>query len=235
MGSQGMDAFNYAIKSNEAWANYKGHQNPTFFEKLSQGQSPKILWIGCCDSRVPPEVILGLQPGDVFVHRNIANVYQPNDLSALAAIEYAVVHLGVEHVILAGHTGCGGAKAALGDGRVGDNIEAWIGPLRALKRANEAELKAIGDEDQRAVRLAELNVEMGVNALLINRHIEEGVKSGKLSVHGVIFEIECGKLRDLKLGTGKLGADGASDDIEIVKGNHGMLSFSGDVAKMVIR
>ncbi len=76
---------------------------------------------------------------------------------------------------------------------------------------------------------------MGVNALLINRHIEAGIKSGKLSVHGVIFEIECGKLRDLKLGTGKLGADGASDDIEIVKGNHGMLSFSGDVAKMVIR
>jgi len=166
MGSQGKDDFEYALKSNESWANYKSHQNPGLFEKLANGQSPKILWIGCSDSRVPETTILGLHPGDVFVHRNVANIISPTDINSQAVIEYAVVHLKVSHIVVCGHSACGGCGAALSDARVGGVIDAWITPLKALRKQNEEELKAIRDEKKRAVRLAEMNVKSGVESLL---------------------------------------------------------------------
>ncbi|CZT11787.1 related to carbonic anhydrase [Rhynchosporium agropyri] len=195
------NTFEYALKSNEAWANYKGHQNPAFFEKLASGQSPSILWLGCSDSRVPETTLLGLQPGDVFAHRNIANIISPTDINSMAVIEYAVVHLKVKHIVLCGHTCCGGANAALGDARVGGIIDAWITPLRTLRKTNEEELKALGDDGKRAVRLAELNVETGVGNLMGNWIVEEAVRERGLTVHGVLYDVACGKIGDLQVGT----------------------------------
>lgn len=239
MGSNQRNTFEYALKSNEAWANYKGHQNPAFFEKLASGQSPSILWLGCSDSRVPETTLLGLQPGDVFVHRNIANIISPTDINSMAVIEYAVVHLKVQHIVLCGHTCCGGAGAALADGRVGGVIDAWITPLRMLRKNNEVELKSLRDDGKKAVRLAELNVEMGVGNLMSSWFVEEAIRDRGLTVHGVLYDVACGKIRDLKVGTtGKEGFPGSASQEpqgEIVKGNHGMLVFSGDVATMAMR
>ncbi|KAL2075823.1 hypothetical protein VTL71DRAFT_766 [Oculimacula yallundae] len=233
------NTFEYALKSNEAWANYKGHQNPAFFEKLATGQSPSILWLGCSDSRVPETTLLGLQPGDIFVHRNIANIVSPTDINSMAVIEYAVVHLKVKHIVICGHTCCGGAAAALGNSQVGGVIDAWITPLRTLRKNNETELKALGDDGKRAVRLAELNVEYGVGNLMSSWIVEEAIRERGLTVHGVLYDIACGKIRDLGVGTAEKenagAASSAAQEQELVKGNHGMLVFSGDVATMAMR
>jgi len=237
MGSQGRDDFEYALKSNESWASYKSHSNPGLFEKLANGQSPKILWIGCSDSRVPETTILGLHPGDVFVHRNVANIISPTDINSQAVIEYAVVHLKVSHIVVCGHSACGGCGAALSDTRVGGVIDAWITPLKALRKQNEEELKAIRDEKLRAVRLAEMNVKSGVESLLSTYFIEEAVKDRGLKVHGCVYDVGCGRMTDLKCGNAGKGGVGAvgEEQKEIVKGNHGMLQFGADGASMAIR
>jgi len=201
MSSNGETPFTYALSSNAAWAGYKSHQNPSFFPTLATGQSPTILWLGCSDSRVPETTLLGLQPGDVFVHRNIANIVSPTDINSEAVIEYAVVHLKVKHIVLCGHTSCGGVGAALGDARVGGVLDTWLTPLKALRKKNQEELNAIEDSGERAIRLAELNVAVGVDTLLSNYVVEEAVKERGLQVHGVVYDIACGKLRDLGVGT----------------------------------
>jgi len=232
MGSQ-EDSFAYALKSNEAWANYKGHRNPAFFQKLSQGQTPSILWLGCSDSRVPETTLLGLEPGDVFVHRNIGNLISPTDINSSAVIEYAVVHLKVQHIVLCGHTCCGAAGAALGDSRVGGVLDTWLTPLKAVRRTHEVELKGIRDDSAKAIRLAELNVEFGVNTLLSNYVVEEAVRDRGLKVHGILYDIASGRLRDLGFGT--TFQSPPREKFEIVRGNHGMLTFGGGEAKMTIR
>ncbi|PQE16906.1 carbonic anhydrase protein [Rutstroemia sp. NJR-2017a BBW] len=240
--------FEYALSSNAAWAGYKNHQNPKFFPTLAQGQSPSILWLGCSDSRVPETTVLGLQPGDVFVHRNIANIINASDINSSAVIEYAVAHLKVKHIVLCGHTCCGGAAAALGSARVGGVLDTWLSPLKAVVRQNEAELESIKDSGERAIRLAELNVKRGVEVLLGNHVVEEAVKERGLKVHGVVFDVGCGKIRDLRCGNAEDGKgeeeveqkfDGASasakaEKQELVEGKHGMLVFSGKEAKLSI-
>jgi len=235
MGSQ-QDTFQYALKSNDAWANYKGHQNPTFFPKLAEGQSPSILWLGCSDSRVPETTLLGLQPGDVFTHRNIANILSPTDLSFLSVLEYAVSQIKVKHIVLCGHTGCGGCLGALSDSRIGGVLDAWLTPLKSVRRENEGELKGIGNEKERAKRLAELNVQRGVEVLLSTWVVEEAVRERGLQVHGVLYDIGCGKIKDLGFGNSGEGVPGqVAEDGEIVKGNHGVLVFGGSGASMAIR
>lgn len=137
------------------------------------GKPSRIVWLGCSDSRCPETTILGLQPGDVFVHRNIANIISPTDINTSAVIQYAVENLKVKHVVLCGHSACGGAAAALGDIRVGGVLDTWLTPLKALRNANKDELMAIEDEKARAIRIAELNVEAGVQVLLANVSIHE--------------------------------------------------------------
>ncbi|KAI1826974.1 carbonic anhydrase [Xylaria intraflava] len=231
------DAFAYALSSNQAWAGYKGHQNPDFFPRLAAGQSPEILWLGCSDSRCPETTILGLQPGDVFVHRNIANIISPTDINTAAAIEYAVAHVKVKHVVLCGHSACGGAAAALGDERVGSILDIWLTPLKAIRNANKEELTAISDDKARAVRMAELNVEAGVNVLMANMTIQDAIRDRGLQVHGVFFDIGAGRIRDLHFGTNKsaqnaklLGAGG-----ELVRGDHGTLVFRSDGISMQVQ
>lgn len=151
----------------------------------------------------------------------------------MSVIEYAVVHLKVKHIVLCGHTACGGANAALGDARVGGVIDTWITPLKMLRKANKIELESITDDGKRAVRLAELNVEAGVNNLLSNYVVEEAIEKRGLTVHGLIYDVACGKLKDLNIGTcteGK-GSEAAKQE-ELVKGHHGMLVFGGEGATM---
>jgi len=233
------DTFAYALSSNAAWAGYKAHQNPNYFPRLATGQSPKILWLGCSDSRVPETTLLGLQPGDVFTHRNIANIISPTDISASSVIEYAVAHIKVQHIVLCGHTACGGAAAALGTSRVGGVLDTWLTPLKALKNANKAELDAIKDDKERGVRLAELNVEAGVGVLMSNYVVEEAIKERGVKVHGVIYDIGSGKLRDLGFGNAggeRIGGrvnSGAEE--EIVRGNHATLVFRDGSASMSVQ
>ncbi|KAG9243694.1 carbonic anhydrase [Calycina marina] len=226
------DSFHYALSSNAAWAGYKCHQNPTFFAKQTKGQTPSILWIGCSDSRVPETTLLGLQPGDVFVHRNIANVVSPTDISVSAVIEYAVIQLKVSHIVLCGHTCCGGAAAALSNGRIGGVLDTWLTPLKTARKQHEEELQGIKDDSARAVRLAELNVEKGVEVLKSMFVVEEAMKERGLDVHGVLYDIGVGKIRDL--GAGCHGGRGEEKG-EIVKGKHGMLVFGNGGAAMAIR
>ncbi|KAI1801483.1 carbonic anhydrase [Daldinia bambusicola] len=227
------DAFAYALSSNQAWAGYKGHQNPDFFPKLASGQSPAILWLGCSDSRCPETTILGLQPGDVFVHRNIANIISPTDINTSAVIEYAVAHLKVKHVVLCGHSSCGGAAAALSDNRVGGVLDTWLVPLKTVRNAHKEELESITDDKKRAVRIAELNVEAGINVLMANASIQDAIAERGLQVHGTFFDIGSGRIRDLGIGTGKgghYGLNGINGDSDIVRGKHAMLVFRTDGA-----
>lgn len=208
------DPYSHALSSNNAWASYKAHQNPAYFEKLAAGQSPTILWLGCSDSRVPETTVLGLQPGDVFVHRNIANIVSPTDINSSAVIEYAVAHLKVKHIVLCGHTSCGGAAAALGDSKVGGVLDTWLTPLRRLKREHKAELEAITDAGKRAQRLAELNVAFGCETLMSNVVVEEAIAERGLKLHGVLFDIPSGRLVDLNVGNVK-GADAVFDASDV--------------------
>jgi carbonic anhydrase len=199
----------------------------------------RLVWIGCSDSRVPETTLLGLQPGDVFVHRNIANVVSPTDISISAVVEYAVKHVKVSHIVLCGHTCCGGAAAALGDSQVGGVLDTWLTPLKAVRKANLAELDGIKDVGKRGIRLAELNVERGVETLLSMFTVEEAIRERGLKVHGVLYDIGCGKIRDLaygNAGSGKAinGVNGASEG-EIVKGTHAMLVFRDSGASMKIQ
>ncbi|KAF4781273.1 carbonic anhydrase [Colletotrichum scovillei] len=242
MAFHDQNKFLYALSSNQAWAGYKSHQNPAFFKNLASGQSPSILWLGCSDSRVPETTILGLQPGDVFVHRNIANIVAPTDINTSAVIEYAVAHLKVKHVVLCGHSACGGAKAALGDSRVGGVLDTWLTPLKTVRAQNAKELDAIKNDDHKAVRIAEMNVETGVNVLMANFTVQEAIKERGMTVHGCIFDIASGRIRDLGFGTMGPGAtrngilkNGGGEE-EIVRGQHAQLVFrdSGD-AHMQVR
>lgn len=182
---------------------------------------------------------MGLQPGDVFVHRNIANIVSPTDINSSAVIEYAVVHLKVQHIVLCGHTSCGGAAAALGDSKVGGVLDTWLTPLKRTRRENKTELEAISDNGARAARLAELNVANGVETLLANYVVDEAIKERGLQVHGVLYDIACGKIRDLGVGNSKKGLsneeESAEEKLEVVRGNHGMLVFGEKSAAMAVR
>ncbi len=189
------------------------------------------VWLGCSDSRCPETTILGLQPGDVFVHRNIANIVSPTDINTSAVIEYAVAHLKVKHVVLCGHSACGGALAALGDARIGGVLDTWLTPLRAVRASNREELEGVKDLGARAVRIAELNVQAGVGVLLANAVVADAVRERGLEVHGCLFDIASGRIRDLGFGTrSKGGAAG-----EEVRGRHAQLVFAGGNASMSVR
>ncbi len=191
------------------------------------------VWLGCSDSRCPETTILGMQPGDVFVHRNIANIISATDINTSAVIEFAVAHLKVKHVVLCGHSHCGGAAAALSDSRVGGVLDTWLTPLKAIRFGHAEELAAIRDDLARAIRISELNVEAGVNVLMANFTIKEAIRERGLQVHGCLFDLASGRIRDLGFGTGKGGMGFADEDV--VRGNHAMLVFRGGNASMSVK
>jgi len=177
-------------------------QGASFFGPLAENQKPKVLWIGCSDSRVPESTILRLPPGEVFVHRNIANMVPNTDLSSLSVIQYAVEVLGVEDIIVCGHTDCGGASNALGNKRHG-LVDHWLQNLRDIRERHEGELSKISNFRERVQRLAELNVIAQVMNLRRHANIQDAVKKGKeegkgLKIHGLLYDVATGSLKDLE-------------------------------------
>ncbi len=184
--------------NNQRWRAHKTAQDPAFFTQLAQGQAPDYLWIGCSDSRVPANDILGLEPGEVFVHRNIANLVVAEDANLRAVIAYAVAALQVRHILVAGHQGCGGVRAALGGNSGLEPVDHWLQPLTELHAANRAELDAIADPDARADRLAELNVAQQVENVAAHPAVQDAWAHGRtLQIHGLIYGLADGRLRDL--------------------------------------
>lgn len=184
--------------NNKDWISRQLEADSNYFEKLSQGQSPTILYIGCSDSRVTAEELMGLQPGQVFVHRNIANLVPNTDLSVMSVINYAVSILKVDHVVVCGHYGCGGIKAAMQQSDLGI-LNPWLRNIRDVYRLHRKELDAIQDEEKRYDRLAELNVqEQCINAIK-TVEVQKAIIDRQLTVHGWIFDISSGKLVDLNI------------------------------------
>ena len=164
------DAYSRAFNNNSTWRRSLAEQEPELFEKLGKGQAPQILWIGCADSRCPETTILGLQPGEIFCHRNIANILTPTDLNSLSVIQFAVQYLKVKHIIICGHTSCGGIAAALDNKKLG-LIDTWLMPLRTLRRENLSLLEGL-TEKERGLKLVELNVRSGIKVLLENPTVD---------------------------------------------------------------
>lgn len=182
--------------NNRAWAAAQVARDPGFFERLVGIQRPPFLWIGCADSRVPANEIIGLDPGEIFVHRNIANVVHPADPNALSVIQYAVDVLAVQHIIVTGHHGCGGVAAALGP-PVAEPLETWLAPIRRVRDRHAAELAALTPE-ARPDRLCELNVAAQVEAVAGTEAVRRAWAAGKpLAVHGWYYDLKDGLLRDL--------------------------------------
>src|SRR5437867_3633680 len=185
------------FENNRAWAERMTSNDPGYFERLAETQQPDYLWIGCADSRVPANEIVGLGPGELFVHRNIANVVHPIDLNVLSVLQYSVEFLRVSHIIVCGHYGCGGVQAAL---RVGmpAPLENWLEQIRSVYRSYRKELDALPDEKARWRRLCELNVVAQVEAVCQTDTVRSAWKRGQiLTVHGWIYDLREGLLRDL--------------------------------------
>lgn len=186
------------LDRNAKWALEKVHSEPHYFHKLAKLQTPEYLWIGCSDSRVPANVITGLEPGEVFVHRNVANLAHRGDLNLLSVLEFAVNALAVKHIIVCGHYGCGGVRAAV-DGRNHGIIDHWLQPIRDVAEAHECELRAIGDPDSRHERLCELSIEAQVESLSRTPIIQSAWRRKlPLAIHGWVYGLRDGLLRDLK-------------------------------------
>jgi carbonic anhydrase len=185
------------FESNRRWADGIRDADPDFFDRLAHQQSPQYLWIGCSDSRVPANQIVGLLPGELFVHRNIANLVVHTDLNCLSVLQFAVDRLGVKHVIVCGHYGCGGVQAVLRRERLGlaDN---WLRHVEDVRDRHFTALTAIDDERDRHARLCELNVIEQVANVCRTTIVEEAWSRGRdLAIHGWIYAVEDGRLRDL--------------------------------------
>ena len=185
------------LANNRVWAAEQVARDPGFFAGLAERQSPEFLWIGCSDSRVPANQIVGLAPGEVFVHRNVANVVVHTDLNCLSVLQYAVDVLGVRHVVVCGHYGCGGVRAALDGARHG-LIDNWLRHVGDVAEKHEAELAALAEHAQRFARLCELNVVEQVANVCQTTVVEDAWARGQeLTVHGVVYGLGDGLLRDL--------------------------------------
>ena len=186
------------FERNRAWARAKLDSDPTFFENLSQQQAPKYLWIGCADSRVPATEICGLEPGEMFVHRNVANVVVHTDLNCLSVTQYAVEVLKVTNIIVCGHYGCGGVQASI-DGKRHGLIDGWLLNINDVYEHHRSEIEAL-DESERVNRLCELNVVAQVRNICSTNIVKDAWARGQdLTVHGWIYGLKDGLLKDLAL------------------------------------
>jgi len=199
-----MDTLQKLFENNRQWAKEIVGRDPQFFEKLSKQQSPKFLWIGCSDSRVPANEIVGLLPGELFVHRNVSNLVVHSDMNCLSVMQYAVSVLKVSHIIVCGHYGCGGVAAAMEE-RPHGLIDNWLRNVRNLYYSNEKELEAIADLPKRVDRLCEINVVRQVFNVCNTTVVQEAWTAGhELTVHGWIYGINDGHLRDLEVSVSSL-------------------------------
>lgn len=192
-----MDTYKELLKGNKRWVEEKLSQDPEFFERLSKGQSPEVLWIGCSDSRVPANEITGTNPGEVFVHRNIANMVVHSDMNMLSVLDYAVNILKVKHVIVCGHHGCGGVAAAMTNEQYG-LVDNWLRHIKDVYRLHNKELDAIEDYDKRLRRFVELNIIEQVFDLSKTSIIQNAWRTRDLPmVHGWVYDLKTGIIQDL--------------------------------------
>lgn len=189
--------------NNKSWVKSKLDLNPEYFNNLSKGQNPQILYIGCSDSRVSAEELMGVEPGDVFVHRNIANMVPNTDLSSMTVIDYAVVHVHVSHIVVCGHYYCGGVKAAMQSADLGI-LNPWLRNIRDVYRTHRDELNAIENEEDKYKRLVELNVQEQCINVIKTAAVQKAYLKQKIAVHGWVFDIHSGKLIDLKIDLEKI-------------------------------
>jgi carbonic anhydrase len=195
-----MEKYNQLLLQNRAWVEQMLHEDKDYFNKLANTQKPEFLWIGCADSRVPANQITGTNPGEVFVHRNIANMVVHTDMNMLSVLDYAVNVLEVNHVIVCGHYGCGGVRAAMGHQQIG-LIDNWIRHIKDVYRLHQDELEAITDKKQREDRFIELNVteqvyDLGKTSIIQNAWQRRG---GFPYIHGWVYDIGNGIIKDLKV------------------------------------
>jgi len=189
--------YNRLLENNKKWVAGKLAKDPNYFKKLSVGQQPPVLWIGCADSRVPANEIIGAEPGEVFVHRNIANMVVHSDMNMLSVLDYAVNVLQVKHVIVCGHYGCGGVQTAMTNKHVG-LIDNWIRHIKDVYRLHRAELDAILDEKERFNRFVELNVVEQVLDLGKTSIVQAAWERGQqIHIHGWVYDIHDGMIKDL--------------------------------------
>jgi len=188
-----MKPYEVLLNDNKLWAAEKIETDPDFFKRLSTLQTPEFLWIGCSDSRVPANEITNTQPGEIFVHRNIANLVIHTDVNLLSVLDYAVVHLKVQHVIVCGHYGCGGIKAAMSNNNYSQLLNMWLRNIKDVYRHNREELETISDGEQRADRLTELSVVEQVQRLAKTSIIQKAWKTRQgPDLHGWVYGLKDG-------------------------------------------
>lgn len=188
----------HLFENNARWAKEKLKSDPELFKRLAEKQMPKYLWIGCADSRIPANEVLGLEPGEVFVHRNVANVFPHADINSLSVLQYGIEHLGIEHVIVCGHYGCGGVQAALNKAQYG-LVDNWIRYVRDVYSLEKEAIEALSDSQKKWDHLAELNVVHQAMNVCHTTVVQNAWAKGKnVVVHGWIYDISTGLLKDLK-------------------------------------
>ncbi|MCL9770067.1 carbonate dehydratase [Flavobacterium sp. HXWNR69] len=208
------DFYKKILDNNKKWVESKLAMNPNFFKRLAEKQNPPLLWIGCSDSRVPANEIIGAEPGEVFVHRNIANMVVHSDMNMLSVLDYAVNVLKVKHVIVCGHYGCGGVKAAMGNTSVGI-IDNWIRHIKDTYRFHQQELDAIEDENERFNKFVEINVREQVMDLAKTSIVQNAWKNGQeLTLHGWVYGLNDGYVTDLDV---NFSCDKDLDDVYQLK------------------
>lgn len=195
--------FEKILESNQQWIEEHLRLDPDYFNDLSKGQSPEILYIGCSDSRVTAEEMMGARPGEVFVHRNIANVIANSDLNVMSVVNYAVQYLKVQHIVVCGHYYCGGVKAAMESTDMGI-INLWLRNIQDVYRLHKEELNAIPDEEARYKRLVELNVQEQCVNLLKTIDVQQAFRERGLIIHGWVFDVKTGRLIDLQIDFAKI-------------------------------
>ena len=194
------------FSNNKKWIEDRLQIDENYFKNLSSGQSPEILYIGCSDSRVSAEELMGVQPGEVFVHRNIANMVPNTDLNVMSVINYAVTHLKVKHLVICGHYYCGGVKAAMQSEDLG-LLNPWLRNIRDVYRLHKNELNLIACEDEKYNRLVELNVQEQCVNVLKTADVQKALLEKRITVHGWVWDIQSGKLIDLKIDFEKILED----------------------------
>jgi carbonic anhydrase len=186
------------FRNNEKWVTDKLALSPDYFKNLSRDQSPEILYIGCSDSRVTAEELMGIEPGQAFIHRNIANMVISIDLNVLSVIHYAVTYLNVNHIVVCGHYNCGGVKAAMQSVDLGI-LNPWLRNIRDVFRIHKDELNAITDEQARYDRLVELNVQEQCINVIKSADVQQAIRQRGITIHGWVFDMRTGRLIDLKI------------------------------------
>ena len=200
-----MKAYEVLLHDNKHWAAKKLAEDPGFFERLLHVQSPEFLWIGCSDSRVPPDQITQTEPGEIFIHRNVANLVVNTDVNLMSVLDYAVNHLKIKHVVVCGHYGCGGIKAAISNDDFNQVLNMWLRNIKDIYRIHRKELEAIIDEDKKVDRLVELNVKEQVFNLAKTASIQKAWNNEQRpDLHGWVYDLHDGIIKpvvEMKAGT----------------------------------